>query len=155
MSNKSSKQTSLGKVQTITDICILVEDVERTVQFYTEKLGFELRRRAEGFADFHGAQITLAAWEIDHIHTHAGVSNIRAPRGAHKACIAVELESLEILTDLYNELTANGVLFQEEPKYYPWNAYCAYFSDPDGTLWELYTWGDGGPGDFHEIHDES
>ncbi len=143
---------SLGKVQAITDICILAEDIERTVQFYTEKLGFKLRRRAEGFADFHGPGVTLAAWETDHIHTHAGVSNTRAPKGAHKACIAVELESPAVLDALYQDLTANGVSFQAPPADYPWNAYCAYFTDPDDTLWELYAWGKGGPGDYHEVH---
>lgn len=138
-------------VHAITDICILVEDIERTVQFYTEKLGFKLRRRAEGFADFYSPSITLAAWEIDHIHTHTGVSNTRAPAGAHKACIAVELASTELLDSLYQEFSAQGVTFTRPPQHYPWNAYCAYFTDPDDTLWELYAWGEGGPGDYHEI----
>ncbi len=26
----------------------------------------------------------------------------------------------------------------------------AYFTDPDDTLWELYAWLDGGPGDYHD-----
>ena len=141
---------SLGNVHAITDVCILVEDVERTVRFYTEKLGFALRRRAEGFADFAGAGITLAAWEIGHIHIHTGVSGRRAPRGTHKACIAVELATRAILDTLYDELRSQGVPFQAPPKAYPWNAYCAYFTDPDDTLWELYVWGEGGPGDYQD-----
>jgi len=143
----------LDRLQSITDICILVEDIERTVAFYTQKLGFKLRRKAEGFADFHADGITLAAWEIDHIASHADVSNTRAPKGAHKAVIAVEIESPAILDGLYKELTANGVPFREPPKDYPWNAYCAYFTDPDDTLWEIYAWSSGGPGNHHEIHD--
>ena len=144
----------LGKVHAITDVCILVEDVERTVRFYTEKLGFALRRRAEGFADFAGAGITLAAWEIEHIHAHTGVSGRRAPPGTHKACIAVELETRAVLDMLYDELRQRGVPFQAPPGDYPWNARCAYFTDPDDTLWELYAWGEGGPaGDYHETFD--
>lgn len=37
---------SLGALKHITDICLLVEDIERTVSFYTEKLDLTLRRRA-------------------------------------------------------------------------------------------------------------
>lgn len=141
----------LDQLAAITDICILVEDIERTVDFYTNKLGFVLRRRAEGFADFHARGITLAAWELDHIHQHAGVSNLRAPVGAHKAVIAVQISDPAAIDALYAELTAKGVRFQGPPKNYPWNARCAYFHDPDDTLWEIYAWLEGGPEAAHSI----
>ena len=78
----------------ISDVCILCADVERSIRFYVDKLGFRLKHRAEGFADFTGAGLTLALWEIDHISRHTGISNIRGP-GAHKACIAVKLPSAD------------------------------------------------------------
>ncbi|MBL1417574.1 MAG: VOC family protein [Moritella sp.] len=143
---------ALDKLHAITDICILVEDIDRTVEFYTKKLGFKLRRKADGFADFHSPTITLAAWEIDHIHKYADVSNKRSPPGANKTCIAVEVESTQILDDLYNELVERGVKFQNPPKDYMWNAYCTYFSDPDDTLWEIYCWTGGGADEYHETH---
>lgn len=142
---------SFGKAIQISDICLLVEDIERTVEFYVGKLGFELRRRAEGFADFKANGVTLAAWELDHINTHTGVSKQRAPEAAHKACVAVELESPGDIDRYYEELAAKGVPFYNPPSNYVWNARCAYFTDPDGTLWEIYAWLDGGPGDYHEI----
>jgi catechol 2,3-dioxygenase-like lactoylglutathione lyase family enzyme len=145
---------SLGQTNAITDICLLVEDVERTVDFYTTKLGFKLRRRAEGFADFKGTGITLAAWEHDHISAHTGVSNLRSPKGAHKACVAVQLDSPAEVDRLHGELSGKGVPFQEPPRNYLWNARCAYFTDPDDTLWELYAWLEGGPGDYHDIHND-
>jgi catechol 2,3-dioxygenase-like lactoylglutathione lyase family enzyme len=140
----------LAQLNRITDICLLVEDIERTVDFYVEKLGFKLRRRAEGFADFHGDNIVLAAWELDHIHRHTGVSNERSPRGAHKVCIAVQLPEPEAIDQLYGELTDKGVRFYGPPADHIWNARCAYFTDPDDTLWELYAWLPGGPGDYHQ-----
>lgn len=136
----------------ISDICLLVEDIGRTVDFYVDKLGFKLRRRAEGFADFHSEGITLAAWELDHIHQYAGVSNLRTQNGAHKACVAVELKVPAEVDRLYEELSTKGVHFYRPPGDYVWNARCAYFTDPDGTLWELYAWLDGGPGSYHEVH---
>ena len=144
----------LDKIKKITDICVLVEDVERTIEFYTQKLDFKLRRKAEGFADFHADGVTLAAWELDHINAHTGVSNTRSPKAAHKACIAVELENPAAVDELYKELDARGVPFYGEPTSYVWNARCAYFSDPDGTLWELYAWEEGGSGDYHETDED-
>lgn len=132
---------SLQNIKAITDICILVEDVERTIDFYTQKLGFEVRLRAEGFVDFQAPGVTLAAWELDHINHHTGVNNARAPKGVNKACIAVELSSAEELDTMYQDLKAKGVTFHAPPKKYPaWQAYCVYFHDPDDTLWELYYW---------------
>lgn len=129
----------------ITDICVLVEDIERTVAFYTDVLGFRLRRRAEGFADFHGEGVTLAAWEIDHIHRHCGVSNLRAPAGAHKACIAARLATPGDIDAMYRRLAGRGVRFVSPPADYPWNARAAYFTDPDDNVWEIYAWHAEGP----------
>jgi uncharacterized protein len=139
------------QLHAITDICLLVDSIDRTVDFYCGKLGFTLRRRAEGFADFHAKGITLAAWELDHINSHTGVSNRPAPAGAHKAMIAVELDSPATVDAMFAELSGKGVSFQGPPADYVWNARCAYFSDPDATLWEIYAWLDGGPEFSHVV----
>ncbi|MBV9221633.1 MAG: VOC family protein [Methylobacteriaceae bacterium] len=128
----------------ISDVCVLVEDVERSIRFYRDRLGFHLAHRAEGFADFSGAGLTLALWEIDHIGAHTGVSDRRGP-GAHKVCIAVQLPTPQDVDDGYRELVAKGVSFQGPPADYPWNARCCYFAGPDDELWELYAWRPGGP----------
>jgi catechol 2,3-dioxygenase-like lactoylglutathione lyase family enzyme len=127
----------------ISDVCILCADIERSIRFYVDQLGFIPAHRAEGFADFTGAGLTLALWQIDHISRHIGISNIR-DAGAHKACIAVKLSSPEELDASYRELAAKGVPFQAPPTDYPWNAYCCYFTGPDDEVWELYAWRDGG-----------
>jgi uncharacterized protein len=128
----------------ISDVCVLCGDVERSVAFYRDRLGFKLRHRAEGFADFSGAGLTLALWEIDHISRYTGIAATRGP-GAHKACIAVKLGSPAEVDACYDELTAKGVVFEAPPADYVWNARCCYFSGPDEELWELYAWLDGGP----------
>ena len=129
----------------ITDVCLLVENIDRAIEFYTGMLGFRLRRRAEGFADFHAEDVTLAAWEIDHINRHCGVSNIRAPARSHKACIAVRLETTAEIDAMHDRLSAAGVPFVSAPADYPWNARCAYFTDPDDNVWEIYAWYPDGP----------
>jgi catechol 2,3-dioxygenase-like lactoylglutathione lyase family enzyme len=127
----------------ISDVCVLVEDLDRSVAFYVEKLGFRPLHRAPGFADFSGAGLTLALWQIDHIAGHTGISAARAP-GVHKLVIAVKLPSAADIDECFAELTAKGVAFAAPPADYPWNARCCYFAGPDGEVWELYGWHAGG-----------
>lgn len=144
--------TGFAQNHKITDICMLVEDIERAISFYVDKLGFVLRRRAEGFADFKGAGITLALWEIGHMAAHTGVSPLKGRPKAHKACVAVELPSPAEVDRLHDELGAKGVAFVRPPADYVWNARCCYFADPDDNLWEFYAWLEGGPvGDVDEV----
>ena len=127
----------------ITDFCFLVEDVERSVAFYRDKLGFKLRTRAEGFADFTTKDVALALWEIDHIAAATGISNARSGPGVHKAVAAIEVYDPAEVDALYEELSAKSVEFVSPPKDYAWRARCVYFTDPDENLWEIYAWLDG------------
>ncbi|MGH7117387.1 MAG: VOC family protein [Acetobacteraceae bacterium] len=135
--------TRFAERHALTDVCILVADVERSVRFYTEKLGFTLQHRAPGFADFSATGLTLALWEIDHIAAHCGVSAARAPQ-AHKVLLAVKLPAPADVDACYAELLESGVAFQASPADYPWNARACYFAGPDAELWELYAWLPGG-----------
>ena len=132
---------SFAQTHAISDVCVLVRDVDATVRFYTEKLGFTLKHRALGFADFTGAGVTLACWERAHIGRHAGVP---VHEGPTSMVIAVKLDSVADLDAAYAELEGNGVAFVGPPADYPWNARCVYFAGPDGELWELYAWLPGG-----------
>ncbi len=126
----------------IQDICLLVADVEASIRFYVEKLGFRLQHRAPGFADFIGAGVTLAVWERAHIARHAGV---RVEPGSTSAVlIAVRLDSPHEIDRLHDQLTATGIVFVGPPADHEWNARCAYFHGPDGETWELYAWLEGG-----------
>ncbi len=127
----------------ITDVCVLVKDTQRSIDFYVGKLGFTLNRRADGFAEFIGAGLTLACWELDHLSEHTGVANAKA-EGPHKVCIAVRVPSPAAVDAAYQELMEKGVPFYGEPADYVWNARGAYFIGPDDELWEIYAWKDGG-----------
>ncbi|KQU90486.1 lactoylglutathione lyase [Ensifer sp. Root31] len=126
----------------IQDVCILVTDLDASIRFYTQKLGFELKHRAPGFADFTGAGLTLALWERSHIEKHA---DVHVPKGSASAVlVAVRLDSPADIDVLYADLAKDGVTFINPPADYPWNARCLYFHGPDSETWELYAWLDGG-----------
>ena len=109
-------------------------------RFYRDKLGFTLRTKAEGFADFKTEHVAFALWEIDHIAKTVGISSKRAGPGVHKSIGAIELKKPAEVDALYDQLVARGVTFVSPPKDYPWQARCVYFTDPDEYIWEIYSW---------------
>ncbi len=128
----------------ISDVCLLVEDLDRAIAFYRDRVGFKLRRVAPGFADFFTAGVTLALWQVEHMRTHLRLPPKPAQRGGWRNMAAIQVESSEQVRSLHQELAANGVLFVAPPQAYPWNAYACYFTDPEDNLWEIYTWQEGG-----------
>ncbi len=93
--------------------------------------------------------------EIDHINRHCGVSNVRAPKKAHKACVAVRLGTPADIDAMHARLISQGVSFVSAPADYPWNARCAYFTDPDDNVWEIYAWYPEGPKHDFDSADQS
>jgi catechol 2,3-dioxygenase-like lactoylglutathione lyase family enzyme len=128
----------------ITDVCLLVKDLDRAVAFYRDRLGFQLRRLAPGFADFFTDGVTLALWQVDHMQDHLGLKPGSGPGGGWRTMAAIQVESSDRVLSMHRDLVARGVTFLVEPKAYPWNAFACYFSDPEENLWEIYTWLEGG-----------
>jgi len=128
-------------------------DLETSVAFYRDKIGLKLRRSQEGFADFVSGNITLALWQLDHIKEHTGLTGHHGDTETRKVMTAIQVPSVEVVDEIFHVLTNKGVAFTGAPKAYLWNAYCCYFSDPDGNLWEIYAWvGDGAEG-YHDLHE--
>ena len=55
---------SLEPLRNLTDIGLFVSDMERALAFYGETLGFDLKRRDIGFAEFQTNGVSLALWEV-------------------------------------------------------------------------------------------
>jgi uncharacterized protein len=130
--------------EVISDLCFLVQDLDRAIEFYRDRVGFKLRRQAPGFADFFTGGVTLALWQVDHMRTHLGLAPGSAKSSGRGTMAAIQVESSERVQAMHQELSARGVPFLVEPKAYPWNAYACYFTDPEDNLWEIYTWQEGG-----------
>jgi catechol 2,3-dioxygenase-like lactoylglutathione lyase family enzyme len=135
--------TRIGS-SSISDFCLLVQDLERAIEFYRDRVGFKLRRLAPGFADFVTAGVTLALWQVDHMQTHLQLPSGLASKGGWRTMAAVQVENRERVHAMHLELLARGVPFLVGPQAYPWNAYACYFTDPEDNLWEIYTWQEGG-----------
>jgi catechol 2,3-dioxygenase-like lactoylglutathione lyase family enzyme len=128
----------------ISDLCFLVEDLDRAIAFYRDRVGFKLRRLAPGFADFFSGGVTLALWQVEHMQSHLHLPPSLAARGGGRTMAAIQVESSDQVRAMHQELSARGVPFAVGPQAYPWNAYACYFTDPEDNLWEIYTWLEGG-----------
>jgi catechol 2,3-dioxygenase-like lactoylglutathione lyase family enzyme len=134
----------MNPVARISDVCLLVKDLDRAVEFYRDRVGFRLRRLAPGFADFFTGGVTLALWQVDHMQSHLGLTPSEGERGGWRTMAAIQVESSDRVLSMHRELLGRGVPFLVEPRAYPWNAFACYFSDPEENLWEIYTWLEGG-----------
>ena len=131
---------SLKPLRRLTDIGLFVADLERAVGFYGETLGFALKRRDTGFAEFHTDGVGLALWEVADVT--AALELAETPRQGLTAMVAVRVETAEAVHALHDALAAKGVTIVQAPTTHAWNARTTYFSDPDGNLWEIYAWVD-------------
>ena len=111
--------------------CLLVEDFERSLHFYTDILRLEVNSQDSKFADFKLEGTSLAIFQKDeaiamfpkkHMGSVGGVVLCFQVKNVVEAC---------------KELTQKGVKIFEGPKKVPWGQTVAYFKDPDGHLWEI------------------
>ena len=111
-------------------LTLTVDDVMRSIEFYTVKLGFTAEiNAAPNFAMIriggsNGGTIGLLS------SLQARQEGVEAMTTFQKRAIHVEF-STDNLNALYEELTSKGVVFHEPPHDEPWERSMTAF-DPDG-----------------------
>ncbi len=129
---------ALEKLTKLSDICLFVTDIERSVQFYTNKLGFKIKRRQPGYVEFlfQGTSVTL--WQIPGMH--GAIPPQHLGDNGHHFMIAVRVDTFGEVDSIWAELEQNGVELLSPPETYPWSARAAYFKDIDENIWEIFAW---------------
>ena len=129
----------------ITSISLIVEDIQRSITFYRDQIGLKVARVNVGFAKFESPIADLALWEAGHVRECLDIRAGAVDGKLRRTMIACRLDSASDVDAWYEELRARGVDFMTPPRHHDWNAYAAYFADPDGNIWEIFTWQEGGP----------
>ena len=116
-------------------ITLGVDDIERSVKFYRDGLGFpQLESPPEvAFFTLNGTWLGLygrAALAEDATVPAAG-------EGFNSFSIAHNLGSEEEVNEAMDEAIAAGATLVKTPQKVFWGGYSGYFKDPDGHLWEL------------------
>ena len=116
-------------------LSLTVENVERSIEFYSGKLGLTVEwNAAPAFALIRvpsGVDGTIGLLSID-VARKDGIEDMSP---AQKRAIHVEFSSDDLET-LYEELKAKGVTFHQPPHDEPWERSMTAF-DPDGYSVEV------------------
>lgn len=140
----------LKKLTKINDICLFVKDFKQSMQYYTEKFGFKVKRLQPDVEnanyvefDFHGTSLTM--WEQNGVLSV--LDNKHLGGDGHHFMIAIKVPAISDVDEIYEELTVRGVECISKPTTYPFGSRAAYFYDYEKNIWEVFAWEEGnGPG---------
>jgi catechol 2,3-dioxygenase-like lactoylglutathione lyase family enzyme len=117
---------------------LAVADVDRSLRFYVDKLGFSVDATYEDppYATLTRAGMRLSLAEQGHpAEDRPGIA-MTAPEDRSKASAVLVLE-VEDCMAVHEELGRLGVEFLAEPYHPPWGGHRFFCIDPDGYLIEI------------------
>lgn len=114
-----------------------VADVDRSIRFYRDGLGFPMRERdgAEPVAFFTLSGTWLGVYPRDRLAEDAGVTPDDG--GFAGVTIAHNVGSTRGVDAVVAEADDAGATVVKPPAETEWGGYAGYFADPDGYLWEV------------------
>ncbi|WP_297576463.1 VOC family protein [uncultured Deefgea sp.] len=119
----------------ISFITLAVTDLNRALIFYRDALGLTPRKVTEQVVFFDFSTLQLALYSVDALAMDLGVSLPSAGLGrtalAHNVADAIEVDQL------LEQALQGGAVLLKAAHWAKWGAYCAFFADPDGHLWEV------------------
>lgn len=106
---------------------ILVSDMDRSVEFYRDRIGFPVRKETGEWVELQTPDGVLAL--------HGGGEKTELPtRAAGRVGFSVRVDDLTAAVD---ELRSRGVQFLMGPTRQDFGCTMAVFQDPDGVSWHL------------------
>jgi catechol 2,3-dioxygenase-like lactoylglutathione lyase family enzyme len=115
-------------------VVLVVEDLERSLKFWTGVLGLRLGHRSGGYAQLDTGRTRIALYERAAMAGTLG-RPLRAPDAAAPAFeVGFKVPDVDAA---FAALVARGAVPEVEPTDRPWGQRTAYLRDPDGHLVEL------------------
>ena len=126
----------------ITIITIGVDDLDRSLRFYRDGLGFptrgivgtEYEHGAVAFFDLTNGQ-KLAIWARKDLAHEAKVP--LGPRSASEFSLGHNVDSKAEVDAVIGQAQRAGAMITDPPHEAFWGGYTGSFQDPDGHLWEV------------------
>ncbi len=123
-------------------ITIGVDDLERSLQFYRDGLGFptdgivgqEFPHGAVVFIDLQPG-LRLALWLRASLAHDAGIAD--GPSSSVEFSLGHNVNSAAEVDQVMRRAVAAGARVVKKASPTFWGGYSGYFSDPDGHLWEV------------------
>jgi predicted enzyme related to lactoylglutathione lyase len=128
----------------ITHVALVVRNKDEAVEFYTKKVGFEKK------ADYNppagerwvtvgpkGQDLELTLWQVGSLDAYSSAKNSKP--GVNPQIVM----RVDDCRKTFEELKSRGVQFKQEPTENPY-AVSAIFLDPDGNLFQINQYNQGG-----------
>lgn len=122
--------------QKISLITLGVNDLERSVRFYRDGLGWKPSSASEGDVVFFPmGGIVLSLFPRDKLAEDAMVN--AEGRGFSGITLAYNTQSKEEVDEVLETVKSLGAKIVKPAQEVFWGGYSGYFADPDGHLWEV------------------
>lgn len=118
-------------------VILVTNKYPKSREFYAKVLNLPIVRESsdEEFTQFRLANCYLA------IYGRKGIKKLIGARLITKSGGAIyTFGETKDIDKTYYELKNKGVSFFKEPVTQPWGQRTAYFTDPDGHIWEIQQW---------------
>lgn len=118
-------------------IIFVTENYDAMKAFYSDTLALPIERDIpeEQFTQFKTENCFVAIYGKPFVEKLLGKSVVGKPGST----IYSFRQSNDIDSD-YKQLRAKGIQFMKPPKTQSWGQRTAYFTDPDGNIWEIQQW---------------
>ena len=126
----------------ITCICLGVRDMEKSIKFYRDGLGYKTDCKENNppviFFDTAGTKFEL--FPLEQLAKDIDENNLPAGNGFAGITLSYNVEHKEDVDNVIELVRNAGGKIVKEPQDVFWGGYHAYFTDPDGYYWEV-AWG--------------
>ena len=120
----------------ITCICLGVRDMERSIKFYRDGLGYKTDCKENN----PPAGTKFELFPLEQLAKDIDESNPPTGNGFAGITLAYNVEHKEDVDSVIELVRNAGGRIVKEPQDIFWGGYHAYFADPDGYYWEV-AWG--------------
>ncbi len=124
----------------VSAVVLFVQDFEKCLTFYRDALGLTVAMQEPKFAAFKMHEQNFAINEIAEaakmVNVEVGKFEPQTGR-VDRVMLCTQVDDVDAVYEAYK---ANGVEFTRPPIDQPWGVRAAYFTDPEGNIWEIGQW---------------
>ena len=125
----------------ISIITLGVKNLDRSLRFYRDGLGFPTTRKAEaGIIFFQTSGVCLALYPYTDLAKDVSEEFLIERSKFTGITLAHNVRSKEDVNRILKQAEQAGAKIEKAARDTDWGGYSGYFSDPDGYLWEI-AWG--------------
>lgn len=120
-------------------ICLGVEDMERSVKFYRDGLGFQTDEKGDkpDIVFFRTSGTKLELYPLAALAKDINEENPPVKKGFSGITLAYNAKSRREVDEVMGRARAAGAVIAKEAVDVFWGGYSGYFQDPDGYYWEV------------------